>query len=230
MWWKIAGLAFAIAIVAACAPPEPSLIPDRDLHPQPADAVAILALEPFELGAEACDPESLAECVRRSILSQRPGLRVLSPEEFSRVAYPDLDVSEVPKQPEYISLLLEDAEFRARIAPLRLRYLVVVGGLSTTRQLWDHIYCGGGYGGAGCLGAAANEKETRMAATVFDLVRIGELREVTASRRDQGVLVVFVIFPFYRPAITVSEACREVAHDILMAMDELGQPEPWRKP
>jgi len=216
-----ATLILGAGIVAACASARSSRVETRHVVTDAPGGVAILALEPFELGAKSCDPEKTAACVRRAIVRQRRELRVVPREEFSRVAYPGLAVSEAPSAPEHLVLLLEDADFRAQIEPLGLRYVVVVGGLTSTRKLWGGIFCGGGYGGAGCLGLEAAEHETRMAATVFDVERIGRRREVTASDQDREYLAIFVIFPFFKPAATMSGACRNVAAEILRAMDEL---------
>jgi len=204
------------AILAACAPAQPPLVTVPQAPARTPGAVAILATEPFALGAEPCDPERVADCLRRAILRQRPGLSVVSPDEFARVAYPGLEVTEAPRQPEYVALLLDDPDFRARIEPLRLRYVVVVGGLTATRNLWTHVEC---Y--YGCFGLSAAEQETRVAATLIDVERSGPVREVTASRGDREYFGMFFVFPFYKPARTLSGACRNVAGEILRAMDEL---------
>lgn len=204
------------AILAACAPAQLSLVTVPAAPARTAGAVAILALEPFALGAEPCDPERVAECLRRALVRQRPGLHVVPPEEFAQVAYPGLEISEAPRQPEYVALLLDDPEFRARIEPLHLRYVVVVGGLTTTRHLWGDIAC---Y--YGCVGLTAAEQETRLAATLIDVERSERMREVTASRERREYFAVFVVFPFFKPAGTVSPACRTVAGEILRAVDEL---------
>jgi len=204
------------AILAACAPAQPSLVTVPEAPARTAGAVAILAMEPFALGAEPCAPERVAECLRVAMIRQRPGLRVLAPEEFARVAYPGLEVTEAPRQPEYVAMLLEDPAFRARIEPLRLRYVVVVGGLTATRPLWAHVEC---Y--YGCFGLTAAEQETRLAATLIDVERSGSMQEVTASRGDREYFAVFFVFPFYKPARTLSPACKTVAGEILRAMDEL---------
>jgi len=214
-------LVISSAIVAACATAQTSRVQTPDDYAQTAGAIAILALEPFALDAESCDPEKTAICVRQAIIRLRPGFHVVMPQEFSQVAYPGLELTEVPRQPEYIALLLDDSVFRTRIAPLRLRYVVVIGGLTTTRKLLGDVLCGAGYGGGGCLGLAASEKETRMAATVFDVERIGRRREIAASRKGHEYFGMFVIVPFYKPAATMPGACRNIASEILQAVDEL---------
>ena len=214
-------LTTALLLMVACVGCHAHRSEHQRVTPRAPNAVAIMAMEPFALGAKPCRPEKVAACVRRSIGSTRPELRVVSPDDFQEIAFPGLTPEETPHEPEYVTVLIEDATFRDRIAPLGLRYLVIVGGLITTRDLWGDMLCGVGYGGGGCVGLMAAEEETRLVATVFDVKRSGRLRDVTAAHQSREYFAMFVIIPFFKPGVTLTEACRDVTAEILAAIDEL---------
>jgi hypothetical protein len=214
-------LTTALLLVVACVGCQAHRNEHPSVTPRAPNAVAIIAMEPFALGAKPCRPEKVAACVRREIDRVRPELRVVSSDEFQAIAFPGLTAEETPHEPKYVTLLIEDDTFRDRIAPLGLHYLVVVGGLTTTRDLWGDMLCGAGYGGGGCVGLMAAEEETRLVATVFDVKRSDRLRDVTAADQSREYFAMFVIFPFFKPGVTLPEACRDVTTEILAAIDDL---------
>lgn len=207
-------------IITACAPARSSRVRTLPDHVRPSGAVGIVAVESTATGAKACNREKVARCVRRGLVRSRPGLRVLPPEKFWRSVFSGFPITDASTQPEPMTLLLQNARFRARIAPLQLRYLVVVGGSTTTISVGGDSE-GWSCGYFGCFGSTEFEQETRMAATVFDVAQPGRWREVTASHDQRGFFAVIFILPLYVPARTVSPACRTVATEILHAMDEL---------
>ena len=170
------------AVIAACTPANFSSIRTPEEVAREPGAVAVIAMERFALGAKSCDLEKTAACVGGAITRERPWVPVVSQEDFLQVAFPGLELGEIPSEPKYVELLLEDDEFQARIAKLRLGFLVVVGGLKRTRDLWGEYFCAfGPPAGMACVVLEANEEETHIAATVFSIGQGGQRREIAAS-------------------------------------------------
>ena len=97
------------------------------LHVQPERESRII-IEPGD--AIVIIPAESADCLRDSLLQAHPTLRMVSPDDFRRAAFPDQpadDVAFAYPIPESQQKLLATQTFRDRIAPLHLRYLVSVG-------------------------------------------------------------------------------------------------------
>src|SRR5262249_12115862 len=67
-------------------------------------------------------------CISKALKERFPNLRIVLPDEFHKVAFPNVALELAPRASIYLPLLLNDPAFRARIAPLGLRYLISVQG------------------------------------------------------------------------------------------------------
>ena len=65
----------------------------------------------------------LISCIRDAILKVHPTVRIVPSQEFRRAAFGALDVA-----PKPWGELIKDTQFKERIAPLGLRYLILVSG------------------------------------------------------------------------------------------------------
>jgi carboxyl-terminal processing protease len=144
----------------------------------------------------------IVECVGNSIQKAHPTVRVLRPDQFRRVAFPNLPSEEVPPQPwEH---LLEEPAFRERIAPLGLRYLIVVSG-ETKEDWWLEP----------TLSALfyAGERTSRLAALILDAKGGGQVGRALGHASGRSGWVILPI-PFYFAAPTETRACGKIGEGV----------------
>jgi len=167
----------------------------------------------------------IGNCVAKAMGKANRRLRIISADEFRGTAFPGMSFTGAPHSPEYLSRLLGHPAFLARIAPLGLRYLIIVDGESTSDSSGE-ILCGGGYGGGGCFGLKIWDKSSRMEAHILDIKASTTTAEVTAAAQKTAWLAVIGIIPIGMPAFPVSEACATLGEQIADFFAQNTKPEP----
>jgi hypothetical protein len=120
---------------------------------------------------------------------------------------------------EYGSILARPA-VQARLHELGVRYLVVVASRTWHANEHGGIFCGGGYGGGGCLGLATYEKLTSTQAQVWDLTKASIVTRLGSEASGQAVIPALLLpLPPYIPA-TRGAACDTTAEQILDLLGE----------
>lgn len=76
-------------------------------------------------------PEDIAACIEDEIRSARPSQRLVSFDAFRRAAFPQLEDAALPRDPKDLAVFFEDPRFRERLAPLGIRWIVFVSGVSS---------------------------------------------------------------------------------------------------
>ncbi len=155
--------------------------------------------------------EEIVGCIRAVIRKVHPELRVIPADEFRRIAFPDLAPEAAPRSPQYLGMLLDNAVFRERIAPLNIRYLVAIGGDTRVETAGGAVaqplpYSVSPSGGV-FFGAWVWDRKTRLIATILDLKQSREATEVSASAEGTAWLVVIQGLPLGAPAFTETNAC-----------------------
>ena len=122
-----------------------------------------------------------------------PTLRIVSPDEFRRAAFPDQtsdDVTFAYPIPETQQKLLSSQAFRDRVAPLRLRYLVSVGEKEESRDLRGYpLVVAIAFGWNTSLG---------LTASVIDLKDGREVGQILIrAEGDRGILLLFFLLPIW---------------------------------
>ena len=151
-------------------------------------------------------------CLIRSMAKENPPpLRVVPGSEFRRLAFPGTAFVDSPRRPESVITLLGDSEFQRRIAPLSVRYLVLLD-VSTSalgrRQTAD---------GQLLLWVMKESwaRTSRLTAVVLDIKGASRSGEIIADASGAaGVLVPFVVLmplpPIWWSPATESWACAEL--------------------
>lgn len=169
------------------------------------------------------DEPHVVRCITEGIRRRQPHLPIVSFEAFSAVAFPNLAAKARPRRPDYLGILLGDAEFRRRIAPLGLRHIVFVGGITETKPPRGGIACGADSRGAGgCLGVVIWDKRSALAASIVDLASRAPARELKAEARGTAWLAIIGIIPLGMPAMTETAACTEIGHRVADALAQGG--------
>ena len=133
-----------------------------------------------------------ASCIHDSLRQVQPTLRFVSPGDFRSAARPPRASSEVTfasPMSESQQKLLSSQDFRDRIAPLRLRYLVIVGEKEVvTRQ----------NSSADRLGIMSNWwTSLTLTASVIDLKDGHEAGQIVAQAEGERMFVLLFMIPLW---------------------------------
>ena len=222
-------LAIAAALSSGCAAHAP--YGDGTSHSERAwidrgETIALLRSPQFlfdwtnDERATRIDP---LECIRRGLVAEGVGDRIVSEALFTRTAFPDLPPEGAPTDPESIRLLLTHPELRRRIEPLNIRYLVYATSVTEIRNE------AGGIGGVvGYTGGAivAWERWDQSSEFSFIIIDAKALEEIASARtrhdgsgwQSYGMVVVPYAIGYEAP--TESTACEEIARKIREAFED----------
>jgi len=97
------------------------------------DAVTAV-LEEFSGEFSPSKENKFVTCITKAIREAHPTVRFVPPDEFRQVAFSDLTPENIPPEDWTWDRLAEDPGFQERIAPLDLRYLIVVSGFTKQKK------------------------------------------------------------------------------------------------
>jgi YajG family uncharacterized lipoprotein len=176
---------------------------------EPHDAVAIA------VSGETTDFAADAEgCVSKALKAAFPTLRIISSDDFYRIALPEVEKS--VRASTDISVLLKEPAFRERIAPLGLRYLVLIEG--GTQQKGEPIIGVGGGPGPTVFGWSG-KRQSSLWASILDLKKYQPAGHVSAEAIGKPWWTCVGLGPFCLPlgaaAFTESGACAKVGEGVV---------------
>ena len=145
-------------------------------------------------------------CIGEAVAKAYPSVRIVSPDEFRRAAFPDLPAETAPYSSEYLLLILNDARFLQRIAPLRLRYLISVSAAT------EQSVVGAGAGGA--AGLIVWDRRTHFTAAVLDIKQAQPTGELRGSASGSPWVFIIGGVPLGVPSMTESQACEELGKSV----------------
>src|SRR5262245_6778449 len=131
-------------------------------------------------------PQDGVKCISKSLRQLQPDLRIVPPDEFRRVAFPDepsdrahftYPISEAQRQ------LVSTQVFRDRVAPLHLRHLVIIDEVERTS---DSRFSGGGQ----------RSRSLRLIASIIDLKDAREVGRIVVTAKGEtfgGILLVPIL-------------------------------------
>jgi hypothetical protein len=158
-------------------------------------------------------------CLTRHIHTALPEFSIIGHEAVQDMLYPMMEPDTQPDSELEFAELLRRDDVRARLAGKGLRYLVAFSGSTRTDEWNGGVFCGGGYGGAGCLGFAWATKKTALDAVLWDLQKDNGSKHATGSDTGTSMLPAFIL-PIPLLASTQSDACRELGTRIVSAIEE----------
>ena len=205
-------------LLAGCTTAQVNWSREMRTRIDPNTAVAVVALREGDEAEDSSFATEAAECIQATIRRVYPTLRIIAREEFRRVAFPSAPAEPLLSAAQPFASVLEDPQFRNRIAPLGLRYLIAARGF-TVQQAKPIIGAAGAHGGAFTVLGAVWDRRSRITATVFDLKQFRTAGEIAASASGKPWLVcvglLVLCAPIGAPAFTESKACKEVAEGVI---------------
>lgn len=159
------------------------------------------------------EDEKFARCLQTEMKEDLPELKIISEDKFRNNLFPWFEPGIAPKDAKGLSALLSKTMVRKHLDSLGVKILVYVHGETVQGELGGPGFCGGGYGGAGCLGYVSAERETNITTTVWNLEEVVSMG--TTDIHYQGsIRVPMFIIPLPIPVFTESTACSETAKRI----------------
>ncbi len=230
--WRLYLVTVMFVALAACQastpadqPPGPSA---AGTATSPDEGIMLVFYREFSFEANSddiTDEAQVIECTGETIRRNRPQQHIVSFDEFRRTAFPDLSPESVPRNPKYLSMLLQRTDFRDRIRPLGIRYIAFIGGITKTVPEGG-IGCFGAYAGAGCFGLITWDKKSRLGASVLDLNYPRREQNLNAASSGTAWLAVVLIFPVGLPSDTVGTVCRDLGMRLTRYLDGEVPPRP----
>ncbi|MFQ5802956.1 MAG: hypothetical protein ACE5JQ_08695, partial [Candidatus Methylomirabilales bacterium] len=192
------------------------------------DAITVIAYEtesisqisetadvPAEYSADMA--EEVLECIEEILEEHHPTVRVIAPDKFLEIAFPDLTADD--SLPVVLSWehMARDPRFQERIAPLGLRYLITV---FVEEGKGNTVFAGpdpGVYPPPPVF-MAGWDTWASMHAKVVDLMHARDAGEVQAEATGRSAAGIICIIPFYIPSFPEWRACDELAAGVVQLL------------
>lgn len=202
---RLAGLATVIALVGGCgitARFEPYKQTDAVI----ADGEHIVVLARKQHSTHEAE-EDFVQCISDGLADGRNGLDVHASKEFEDKMYPWFEPSTAPLSTEDLTVLLERPGVLEQVKSTGVRYVVWVDGSTDRVASGGGITCAAGVGGAGCMGLAWWEDDSRYDATVWDIQDIESEGTIHGDVKGRSVMPA-VIIPIPLVTRPQAHACR----------------------
>jgi hypothetical protein len=157
--------------------------------------------------------EDFVQCISDSLAKGSTGLDVHATKEFEDMMYPWFEPSTAPLSTDDLSQLLDRPGVLDRVKDTGVRYVVWLDGSTDRVASGGGITCAAGVGGAGCMGLAWWEDDSRYDATVWDIQELTNAGTIHADVKGRSVMPAIIIpLPFIaRPQ---AHACRGLTEQL----------------
>jgi hypothetical protein len=157
--------------------------------------------------------EGFVQCISDALARGDSGIEVRSTKEFEDKMYPWFEPSTAPLSTEDLTHLLERPGVMDQVRDTGVRYLVWLDGSTDRVASGGGITCAAGVGGAGCMGLAWWEDDSRYDATVWDIKQLESAGTIHADYKGRSVMPAIIIpLPFIaRPQ---AAACRGLTQQL----------------
>ena len=157
--------------------------------------------------------EGFVQCISDALAKGDSRLEVHSTQAFEDSMYPWFEPSTAPLSTDDLSRLLEKPEVVQQVKNTGVRYVVWLDGSTDRVASGGGITCAAGIGGAGCMGLAWWEDDSRYDATVWDIKTAESAGTIHADVKGRSVMPAIIIpLPFIaRPR---AAACRGLTQQL----------------
>ena len=157
--------------------------------------------------------EEFVQCLSDGLADGKNGLDVHSSKEFEDKMYPWFEPSTAPLSTEDLNVLLERPGVLDQVRSTGVRYVVWVDGSTDRVASGGGITCAAGVGGAGCMGLAWWEDDSRYDATVWDIQDVESEGTIHADVKGRSVMPA-VIIPIPLVTRPQNHACRDLSDQL----------------
>ena len=197
--------AFVIMVLAGCMKADVKYSVEESAVDHTRTTISILS--------NNLDDVPLSRCLQRFLQEDLPDLKFFPEDQFRDALFPWFEYSTAPKDAAAISNLLDRPMIREHIDRIGVQILIYVHGDTIQDEMDGPGFCGGGYGGGGCLGYVSADRETYIATSVIDLKEATSLGSTDIHYKGT-IHMPMLIIPIPIPVFTQSSACKETARRI----------------
>ncbi len=208
---RFVGLALAVPLIGACGVTA-RLEPYKQTDAVIAEGEHVVVLARKHHSTHEAE-EDFVQCLSDGLADGKNGLDVHSSKDFEDKMYPWFEPSTAPLSTDDLTALLARPGVLDQVRSTGVRYVVWVDGSTDRVASGGGITCAAGVGGAGCMGLAWWEDDSRYDLTVWD-VETGESEgTIYADYKGRSVMPAIII-PI--PLITrpQAHACRGVTDQL----------------
>jgi hypothetical protein len=208
---RIIGLSLTLPLIGACGVTA-RLEPYKQSDAVIAEGEHVVVLARKQHSTHEAE-EDFVQCLSDGLADGKNGLDVHSSKDFEDKMYPWFEPSTAPLSTDDLTALLGRPGVLAQVRSTGVRYVVWVDGSTDRVASGGGITCAAGVGGAGCMGLAWWEDDSRYDLTVWD-VQTGESEgTIYADYKGRSVMPAIII-PI--PLITRPQvhACRGVTDQL----------------
>jgi hypothetical protein len=155
--------------------------------------------------------EDFVQCLSDGLA--KGDLAVHSSKEFEDKMYPWFEPSTAPLSTDELSALLQRPGVLDQVKQTGVRYLVWVDGSTDRVASGGGITCAAGVGGAGCMGLAWWEDDSRYDATVWDIQDLESEGTIHADVKGRSVMPAIII-PIPLVTRPQAHACRGLSDQL----------------
>ena len=200
-------------LVSACTAPTKTDVKSGTLHEKLQGSNESIVLFPtYQKHSEAHEKDFI-RCLKQELeieVSRR--FKIVDTAAFQDALFPWFEAQYAPSNIQELNSLISRPLVRERISSLGIRYLVNIAR-STTSGGFPGMFCGGGFGAAGCLGLSWEDEYHEVDAVIFDLVEGDKAGDVSVRTSGRSLGFAFVI-PVVFIAHTKRDACKALATEL----------------
>jgi hypothetical protein len=202
-----------LVLVSACAAPTKTDIKlEEATEPLQATQEAVVIFPTYRARSEVHEKDFM-HCVKQELEKVISGrIKIVDRETFQDALFPWFEPQYSPSDAQELNSLVSRQLVRDRIASLGVRYLVNIASTATSDG-FPGMFCGGGYGGAGCLGLSWEDKIHKVDAVIFDIVKGTQAGTLSVKSSGRSLAFAFVV-PVIFVAYTEREACKALAIEL----------------
>lgn len=163
--------------------------------------------------------KDIDRCLTQHLLKAVPQFTLLQHVTVQDMLYPLMEPGTQPENEHDFAALLRREDVHLRLVDQGIRFLVAFSGSTHSEDWQGGMFCGGGYGGAGCLGFSWADKKTALDAVLWDLADVDRPELAEASESGTSIMPALLL-PIPIPASTQSGACRELGRRISTIIQE----------
>lgn len=197
-------LTLVTLLLIGCAVTTCHVIPQNPTGIEPNEAVSFVLnkyvddkLSKKPLSSESKWKETYYEsCLQRAMREKMPDIRIVTATEFRDLAFPNRSFIDTPRSPQSLIPYFKSAQFQERIAPLRIRYLIILDIEDSTYGRHTEVAIGYDFPPLWAIGQEW-QRSVQIEAVVFDIKEGWESGQVTSSSTGKPGMLFLSVYAYH---------------------------------